>query len=36
MRRFLLLAVAAVTMLAGAIAGAHAQQPQRVQVGVLE
>src|SRR4051812_5318435 len=36
MRRFLLLAAAAVTMLASSIAGAHAQQVQRVQVGVLE
>jgi hypothetical protein len=37
MRRFLLLAAAAVTMLASSIAGAYAQQPvQRVQVGVLE
>ena len=34
MRRFLLLAAAAVTMLASSIAGAYAQQ--RVQVGVLE
>ena len=37
MRRFLLVAAAAVTVLAGSIAGANAQQPvQRVQVGVLE
>ncbi|MES1148652.1 MAG: DUF992 domain-containing protein [Bradyrhizobium guangdongense] len=36
MRRFLLLAAAAVTLLAGSIAGAQAQQVQRVQVGVLE
>ena len=35
MRRFLLLAAAAVTMLASSIAGAYAQQ-SRVQVGVLE
>ena len=34
MRRFLLLAAAAVTMLASSIAGAYAQQ--RVQVGILE
>jgi len=37
MRRFLLLAAAAATMLAGSIAGVYAQQPvPRVQVGVLE
>jgi Protein of unknown function (DUF992) len=37
MRRFILLASAALTMLAASIAGANAQQPmQRVQVGVLE
>jgi uncharacterized protein DUF992 len=37
MRRFLLLAAAAVTMLASSIAGVYAQQPvPRVQVGVLE
>jgi hypothetical protein len=36
MRRFLLSAAAALTMLASSIAGAHAQQVQRVQVGVLE
>jgi hypothetical protein len=35
MRRFLLLAAAALTMLASSIAGAYAQQ-SRVQVGVLE
>ena len=34
MRRFLLLAAAAVTLLASSIAGAYAQQ--RVQVGILE
>ncbi len=37
MRRFIILASAALTMLATSIAGADAQQPmQRVQVGVLE
>ncbi len=36
MRRFLLSAAAAITMLASSIAGAHAQQVQRVQIGVLE
>jgi hypothetical protein len=37
MRRFILLASAALTMLAASIAGASAQAPmQRVQVGVLE
>ncbi len=36
MRRFFLLAAAAATMLAGSFAGAHAQQVQRVQVGILE
>ena len=37
MRRLILLASAALTMLAASIAGANAQQPmQRVQVGVLE
>ena len=35
MRRFLLLAAAAVAMLTGSIAGAQAQQ-SRVQIGVLE
>src|SRR5215217_2694994 len=35
MRRFLLLAAAAITMLASSIVGAYAQQ-SRVQVGVLE
>ena len=35
MRRFLLLAAAAVALLAGSIAGAYAQQ-SRVQIGVLE
>jgi Protein of unknown function (DUF992) len=36
MRRFLLSAAAALAMLASSIAGAHAQQVQRVQIGVLE
>jgi hypothetical protein len=37
MRRFIILAGAALTMLAASIAGANAQAPmQRVQVGVLE
>ncbi|MBN8988273.1 MAG: DUF992 domain-containing protein [Rhizobiales bacterium] len=36
MRRFLLLAATAATLLASSIAGAQAQQVQRVQVGVLE
>src|ERR1700726_2203325 len=36
MRRFLILAGAALAMLTASIAGANAQQPGRVQVGVLE
>src|SRR5579872_5674108 len=36
MRRFIFLAGIAVTMLASAFAGAQAQQPALVQVGVLE
>jgi hypothetical protein len=37
MRRFLVLAAAAITLLVGSIVGGSAQQPiQRVQVGVLE
>jgi hypothetical protein len=36
MRRFHILAGAVLAMLAASIAGANAQQPQRVQVGVLE
>ena len=36
MPRFFLLAAAAVTLLVSSIVGAHAQQVQRVQVGVLE
>jgi uncharacterized protein DUF992 len=36
MRRFLIIAAGALAMLASSIGGAHAQQVQRVQVGVLE
>jgi hypothetical protein len=36
MRRFLILAGAAITLLATSIAGANAQQAERVRVGVLE
>src|SRR6201988_26033 len=36
MRRLIILAGTAVAMLATSLAGANAQQPERVQVGVLE